>query len=74
MVFGGITVDKVCARGTKCSAMFAFLTVFERLAYLAIVYVYCKMSASQAFYGSEDDLFTLCVESQDFADQPVAFG
>ena len=61
--FGGITVDKVCARGAKCSAMFAFLAVLERLAYLSITYVYCKMAASQAFYGSEDDLFTLCVES-----------
>ena len=74
LVFGGITVDKVCTRGAKCSAMFAFLAVLERLAYLSITYVYCKMAASQAFYGSEDDLFTLCVESQDFADQPVAFG
>ena len=43
--------------------MFAFLAVLERLAYLSITYVYCKMAASQAFYGSEDDLFTLCVES-----------
>ena len=54
--------------------MFAFFAVLERLAYLSIAHVYSEMSASQAFYGCEDDFFTLCVESQDVADQPVAFG
>lgn len=62
LVFGGITVDKVCTRGAKCSAMFAFLAVLKRLAYLPLLTL-LQMAASQAFYGSEDDLFTLCVES-----------
>jgi hypothetical protein len=54
--------------------MFALFAVLEWLAYLSIAHVYSEMSAFQAFYGCEDDFFTLCVESQDVADQPVAFG